>query len=137
LITYGLSGLGVPGRRFGFGEFIGAFRFLWAIRLFLTMGYSVGMNLGPQLTTEILRVSRAHGASEVRVFGSQARGEAGADSDIDLLVTLDAGRSLFDLIGLKQELEDSLGRRVDVVTPASLSPYMRQQVVAEAVMLVE
>lgn len=84
---------------------------------------------------EILRVATEYGARNVRVFGSVARGQANANSDLDLLVNLDAGRSLLDLIALKQELEDLLGREVDVVTEAALSPYLREQVLREAVTL--
>lgn len=84
---------------------------------------------------EILRVATEYGARNVRVFGSVARGQATASSDLDLLVNLDAGRSLLDLIALKQELEDLLGREVDVVTEAALSPYLREQVLREAVTL--
>jgi hypothetical protein len=64
---------------------------------------------------EILRIAGAHGAQNVRVFGSVSRGEAGTESDVDLLVKLEPGRSLLDLIAIKQELEDLLGREVDVV----------------------
>lgn len=79
--------------------------------------------------------SRAHGALEVRVFGPRARGDAKEDSDLDLLVNLAGGRSLFDLVAIKQDLEECLGVRVDVVIPASVSPYMRETVLSEAVAL--
>jgi len=82
---------------------------------------------------EILRVARRHGAGRVRIFGSIARGKAMPDSDIDILVEMERGRSLFDLIALAEELEQLLGRRVDVVTETSLSPYIRDRVLAEAI----
>jgi predicted nucleotidyltransferase len=63
------------------------------------------------------------------------RGEAKADSDLDLLVKLDPGQSLLDLIAIKQDLEDLLGCEVDVVTEAAISPYMKEQVLKEAVSL--
>ncbi len=68
----------------------------------------------------------------MRVFGSLARGEGRAASDIDLLVTIEDGRSLLDLIALKQEIEAIVERPVDIVTDRALSPYIRQQVLAEA-----
>ena len=83
----------------------------------------------------ILRLATTHGARDVRVFGSQARNEAGAESDLDLLVRLGEGRSLLDLVALKQELEDLMRRPVDVVTDRSLSPYLRERVLREAVPL--
>lgn len=81
---------------------------------------------------EIQRVARSHGARSVRVFGSRARGEARPDSDLDLLVQLEVGRSLLDLIAIKQDLEDLLDCTVDVVTEAGLSPYLRDRILAEA-----
>lgn len=93
------------------------------------------MSLSPSLEAEILRVAREHGAKEVRVFGSRARDDAREDSDLDLLVTLEDGRSLLDLVAIKQDLEDALRLRVDVVTRAGLSPYLRDAVLAEAVTL--
>ncbi len=84
---------------------------------------------------QILQIAADHGARNVRVFGSLARGEARPDSDVDILITLEAGRSLLDVIGLKQDLEDLLGCKVDVVTEAAVSPYLRERVLKEAVVL--
>jgi len=71
----------------------------------------------------------------VRVFGSTGRGERGSSSDLDLLVDMAEGRSLFDLIALSSDLEERLGVEVDVVTEASLSPYVRDRVLDEAISL--
>ena len=83
----------------------------------------------------ILSIAASHGALNVRVFGSRARGEARPDSDLDVLVTLTPGHSLLDLVAIKQDLEDLLGCAVDVVTEASISPYIRDNVLKEAVPL--
>jgi uncharacterized protein len=80
-----------------------------------------------------LRLAAQHGARNVRVFGSLARGEAQPDSDVDILVMLEPERSLLDLVALKQDLEDLLGCKVDVVTEAAVSPYIRPQVLRDAV----
>ena len=69
----------------------------------------------------ILRLAQRHGAREVRVFGSVARGDADTHGDVDFLVEMDAGRSLLDLDGLLMDLQDLLDGPVDVVTPASLA----------------
>lgn len=84
---------------------------------------------------EILRLAEAHGAHNVRVFGSVARGESRPDSDIDFLVEMDNGRSLLDLIKLSQDLETLLQRKVDVLTDQGMSPYLEQRIHAEAVPL--
>jgi uncharacterized protein len=81
---------------------------------------------------EILAIAARHGASNVRVFGSVARGEAGSSSDLDLLVTFEPGRSLLDQVGLEQDLEELLGLRVDVVTEGGISPYLEPIILAEA-----
>ena len=85
--------------------------------------------------TEILDLAVRHGARNVRVFGSLARGEGAKGSDLDLLVTLGEERSLLDLVGLKQDLEDLVHRPVDVVTEQALSPYLRERVLSEAIPL--
>lgn len=84
---------------------------------------------------DILRIARSHGATRVKVFGSVARGEASSNSDLDLLIDLAPGRDLLDIVAIKQDLEDLLGCGVDVVTEKSLSPYLRDGVLAEAVLL--
>ena len=84
---------------------------------------------------EILRIAASHGARDVRVFGSFARGEARPDRDIDILVKLDPGRSLLDIVAIKQDLEELIGCDVDVVTEAAISPYIREEVLREAVSL--
>jgi len=85
-----------------------------------------------QYTSDILQVARRHGVRQVRVFGSFADGSPTPSSDLDLLVNLDTGRDLLDLIALKQELEERINRRVDIVTEKSLSPYLRQTILRQA-----
>lgn len=80
---------------------------------------------------EILRVAEVHGARNIRVFGSVVRGDNRDNSDVDLLVEFEEGKTLFDLIGLKLDLQNLLGATVDVVTPNSLR-YIRDRVLAEA-----
>jgi hypothetical protein len=82
---------------------------------------------------DILRVAAQHGARNVRVFGSVARGEADDASDVDFLVEMEPGRSLLDLGGLQVEFESLLGRHVDVVTVGGLKARIRNAVLAEAV----
>jgi predicted nucleotidyltransferase len=84
---------------------------------------------------EILRIAARHGAFNVRVFGSVARGDARPDSDVDLLVDLEPGRSLLDLGRLLVDLQDLLQRAVDVATENGLHWYIRDRVVKEAVPL--
>lgn len=84
---------------------------------------------------EILRIAARHGARNVRVFGSVARGEADEQSDVDFLVEMERGRSLFDLGGLLVDLQDLLGREVDVITVGGLRERMRERVLREAVSL--
>lgn len=82
---------------------------------------------------DVLALARKHGASSVRVFGSVARGTARPDSDVDLLVEMEPGRSIFDLIALEQDLAELLGRPVQVVSAAGLKPRVMERVLSEAV----
>lgn len=82
---------------------------------------------------DVLRLAAKYGATDVRVFGSVARGDSHTDSDIDLLVRMLPGRSLLDIGGLLMDLQDLLGRRVDVVSERGLRPRMRDRVLREAV----
>ena len=82
--------------------------------------------------SEIMEIARIHGASNIRVFGSVARGDGDQDSDIDFLVNLEHGRSLLDLGGLLMDLQKLLGRPVDVVTEKGLRPRIRERVLREA-----
>lgn len=81
---------------------------------------------------EILAEARRHGAEEIRVFGSVARGEEGPSSDIDFLVKLQPGRSLLDLGAFLMALQALLGREVDVVTEQGLRPRLRARAMSEA-----
>ena len=84
---------------------------------------------------EILRIAAGHGARNVRVFGSVARGEADEESDIDFLVEMEPRRSLLDMGGLLMDLRDLLGRKVDVVTERGLKARIRDRVLREAISL--
>jgi uncharacterized protein len=85
--------------------------------------------------SDILDLAAKHGASNVRVFGSVARGEADGASDIDFLVTFDPKRSLFDLGALIVDLEDLLESKVDVAPDDWLRPKVRERAVQDAVPL--
>ncbi|MCP9848510.1 nucleotidyltransferase family protein [Cyanobium sp. Morenito 9A2] len=81
---------------------------------------------------EVLAVAERHGAHNLRIFGSVARGVDRPDSDLDLLVDLDRGHSLLEVIALQQELQSLLQCRVDLAEPDQLHPTIRRQVIAEA-----
>ncbi len=84
---------------------------------------------------DILRLAERHGARNVRVFGSVARGDARPESDVDLLIDLEEGRSLLDHAQLQVDLEQLLNRKVDVVSARGLRPRMRDRVLRDAVPL--
>lgn len=85
-----------------------------------------------QYRTEILALLQKYRSSNPRVFGSVVHGSDGEGSDLDLLVDVEPGTTLFDLGGLQIDLEELLGVRVDVLTPADLSSRFRAQVISEA-----
>ena len=84
---------------------------------------------------EILAAATRRGARNVRVFGSTARGDDRQDSDVDFLVDVEPGRTLLDVIALEQDLQELLGRNVQVLTDGGLSPYLQQRILAEAASL--
>ena len=84
---------------------------------------------------EILRIAAKYGAHNIRVFGSLARGEANETSDVDLLVEFEPGRSLLDHSGLKIDLQELLGFKVDVVEPDALHWVIRDDVLNQAIPL--
>ncbi len=84
---------------------------------------------------DILRLAARYGAANVRIFGSVARGQAGPESDIDFLIDMEPGRTLFDLGGLLYELRELLGIPVDVVPEKGLRDNVRSNVIKEAVPL--
>lgn len=88
-----------------------------------------------QKREEILSLAAQHGASNVRVFGSVARGEEQENSDVDFLVDMESDRSLLDRIGLIQDLEDLLGKKVDVATVSGLRDYFRERILNQAIPL--
>ena len=83
----------------------------------------------------IIRIAGSHGATEVRLIGSVARGEARPDSDIDLLVTWSEGASLLDQAALMLELEKLLGRKVDIASDGWVKPAIRESVYRDAIAL--
>jgi len=83
----------------------------------------------------ILAIAERRGVTDVRIFGSMARGTAGEESDVDILVRPLPGTSLFDLGGLVMDVQELLGRPVDVVSERALHPAMREQVLREALPL--
>ena len=84
----------------------------------------------------IRTLAKAHGARTLSLFGSAARGEDRPDSDLDFLVELDPGRSLLDLIGLAEDLQEALGRKVETVTAAGMKPRVRAEARRDAIRIV-
>jgi len=84
---------------------------------------------------QVLALAHARGATNVRVFGSAARGTDRDDSDLDLLVAWPGERSLLDLVGLQCDLQDALGVRVDLATERELHPLLRDRILAQAIAL--
>ena len=85
-----------------------------------------------ELRPTVLRVTHARGITNVRVFGSFARGDQRSHSDLDLLVELPDGATLIDLSGLKIDLEEAVGRKVDVLTEGGISSYLRDRILSDA-----
>lgn len=91
------------------------------------------VTIADELREKIGDAMRRRGVVRASVFGSYARGEATQDSDVDFLVEFEAGRTLLDLSGLRLDLCDLLDREVDVATPKSLHPKLRDQILSEQI----
>jgi hypothetical protein len=86
-----------------------------------------------QLLREHMDEMRALGVESLSIFGSVARDEAGPESDVDVLMELKPGVGLFQYVDIQERLQEILGRQVDLATPRALRPWMREQVLAEAI----
>ena len=95
----------------------------------------MGIELLQETREQIQRIAAKHGAYNIRVFGSFARGEVGPQSDLDLLISVGPKTTPWFPGGLVSDLEQLLGRRVDVVTDRALSPLIRDRVLSEAISL--
>ncbi|MGO9684318.1 MAG: nucleotidyltransferase family protein, partial [Beijerinckiaceae bacterium] len=80
----------------------------------------------------LLEIAARHGASNLRLFGSVLRGEERPDSDVDILIDIEEDRGFDSYLALAEELETLLGRRIDLITERSLSPFFRPFIEAEA-----
>ncbi len=85
----------------------------------------------------VARICASNDVTRLRVFGSVSRGDDTPESDVDLLVEFARPKSLLALVGLEQEFEAALGRKVDLLTPAAISPYLRDRILAEARVIYE
>jgi predicted nucleotidyltransferase len=101
-------------------------------RLMATLLASV---LSESVAVQVRRLGERYGIRNIRVFGSFARNQAGPDSDLDLLVEYEPGQSGFAFVLLCREVEELVGRKVDVATDRSLHPLIREKVLAEALPL--
>ena len=88
-------------------------------------------------TKELIRICRQNDAIMIGLFGSAARGEASPKSDIDLLLKFSKPKSLLDLVRLERELSGQLGRKIDLLTEAALSPYLREKIMQELKIIYE
>lgn len=93
------------------------------------------LELNSELIQKIKTIVQKYGVTKVFIFGSVARNEASESSDLDLLVEFEQGRTLIDLIAVEQELSNALGVKVDVTTPESLHPAIKDIVLKERVQI--
>ena len=85
----------------------------------------------------LTELCKKHGVAVLKIFGSAARGDEGPDSDIDMVIEFRDRKGLLELVGLEIELSEALGRKVDLVTEASLSPYIRDRILSSASVIYE
>jgi len=85
-----------------------------------------------EITNKLVSILKKHGVRRIEVFGSYARGEAKPESDLDVIVEFEKRKSLLELVGIEQELEDALGIKVELLTRASISPYLIERIEKES-----
>ena len=81
-----------------------------------------------KIIDKLVSILKKHGAKKIEIFGSYARGEQKEKSDLDVIVEFEKRKSLLELVGIEQELEDALGIKVDLLTRASISPYLIERI---------
>ncbi|MHA1310584.1 MAG: nucleotidyltransferase family protein [Candidatus Helarchaeota archaeon] len=81
---------------------------------------------------KLIEILKKHRVKKIKIFGSYARGEANLESDLDVIVEFSERKSLLEIVGIEQELEDVLGIKVDLLTEASISPYLRDRIEKES-----
>ncbi len=82
-------------------------------------------------TENLIELCRQNNVAMIGLFGSTARGEATNDSDLDFLVEFDIRKSLLEVVRFKRELSESLGKNVDLLTEAAISPYLRENILQD------
>jgi len=87
--------------------------------------------ISKQVFKKITRILEGYGVKKISIFGSYARGEERGASDVDLLVEFSERKSLFDIVGIEQELSEALGIKVDLLTEKFVSPYLIDRVKKE------
>lgn len=90
-----------------------------------------------QIRAKIIPILKDQGVVKAAIFGSYATGEAKSNSDVDLLVELEGRKSLFDLVGLKLDLEDALNKKIDLLTYDSIHPPLRDIILNEQMIIYE
>ncbi len=85
-----------------------------------------------EMIEKLVHILKKHGAKKIKIFGSYARGEQKETSDLDVIVEFEKRKSLLELVGIEQELEDRLGIKIDLLTEASISPYLMERIKKES-----
>ncbi len=85
-----------------------------------------------EIVNKLVSILKKHGAKKIEIFGSYARGEQKETSDLDIIVEFEERKSLLELVGVEQELEDHLGIEIDLLTEASISPYLMEKIKKES-----
>ncbi len=90
-----------------------------------------------EIIDKVVSILKKYEAGKIEIFGSYARGEETSESDLDIIVEFDERKSLLQLVGIEQELEDALGIEVDLLTRESISPYLIEKIEEEAMVVME